>query len=62
MLDELLYPLPASPEVSMWRELAAAAQRLRIAQAVLDQVSHVDLACEELNQAERAYLRLREPH
>jgi hypothetical protein len=60
-----------STEVSRYALLAAAAQRLRIAQAVLDQLMSglgappgplvISLACDELRQAEQAYLRLRDP-
>jgi len=62
--------LPASTEVRRYALLADAAHRLRIAHAVLDQLTSgtgtpadplvVGLACAELRHAEQAYLRLRD--
>jgi hypothetical protein len=61
---------PLLPDLERCAALAAATHRIRVAQAVLDDlVTGLDgepdpmvvaLACEELHAAEAAYLRLRE--
>jgi hypothetical protein len=65
---ERVASLSGTIEIGRWRELGAAADRLRIAQAVLDQLTRpgatqrdpsvIALACEELHQAEQRYLQL----
>jgi hypothetical protein len=65
---ERVAALTGTVEIGRWAELGAAADRLRIAQAVVDQLtgpralrrdpSVIALASEELHQAEQRYLQL----
>lgn len=67
---ERVAALTGTIEIGRWAELGEAADRLRIAQAVLDQLtiaggrrdpSVIALACEELHWAEQRYLLLTRP-